>query len=55
MVGPRPELIVIVGPIAAGKSTLAAEVGQRLRERGEAVAVVGLDSCLLYTSDAADE
>ena len=37
-------LIVIVGPIAAGKSTLAAEVGERLRERGESVAVVGLDS-----------
>ncbi len=41
---PRPALIVIVGPIAAGKSTLAAQVGQRLRERGESVAVVGLDS-----------
>ncbi len=37
-------LIVIVGPIAAGKSTLAAEVGHRLRKRGESVAVVGLDS-----------
>jgi adenylylsulfate kinase-like enzyme len=37
------ELVVIVGPFAAGKSTLAAEVGRRLRERGEAVAVVGLD------------
>jgi len=36
--------MVIVGPIAAGKSTLAAAVAQRLRERGEAVAVVGLDS-----------
>jgi hypothetical protein len=40
----QPVLIVIVGPIAAGKSTLAAEVAQRLRERGESVAVVGLDS-----------
>ncbi len=36
--------MVIVGPIAAGKSALAAEVGRRLRERGESVAVVGLDS-----------
>ena len=36
-------LVVVVGPIAAGKSTLAAEVGRRLRERGESVAVVGLD------------
>ena len=41
---PQPALIVIVGPIAAGKSTLAAEVGRRLRKRGESVAVVGLDS-----------
>ena len=40
----RPRLVVIVGPIAAGKSTLAAEVGRRLRERGESVAVVGLDT-----------
>jgi hypothetical protein len=40
----EPVLIVIVGPIAAGKSTLAAEVAQRLRQRGEPVAVVGLDS-----------
>ncbi len=40
----QPVLVVIVGPIAAGKSTLAAEVGRRLRERGESVAVVGLDS-----------
>ena len=40
----RPRLVVIVGPIAAGKSTLAADVGRRLRERGESVAVVGLDS-----------
>lgn len=39
----QPVLIVIVGPIAAGKSTLAAEVGRRLRRRGESVAVVGLD------------
>ncbi len=44
MAGSQPALIVIVGPIAAGKSTLAAEVGQRLRGRGESVAVVGLDS-----------
>ncbi len=40
----RPVLIVIVGPIAVGKSTLATHVGQRLRARGESVAVVGLDS-----------
>ncbi len=40
----QPALVVIVGPIAAGKSTLAAEAGRLLRERGESVAVVGLDS-----------
>jgi adenylylsulfate kinase-like enzyme len=44
MARPQPALVVIVGPIAAGKSTLAAAVAQRLRARGEAVAVVGLDS-----------
>jgi hypothetical protein len=44
MARPQPALIVIVGPIATGKSTLAAEVGQRLRKRGESVAVVGLDT-----------
>lgn len=40
----QPALVVIVGPIAAGKSTLAVELGRRLRARGESVAVVGLDS-----------
>lgn len=39
----NPRLVVVVGPIAAGKSTLAAEVGRRLRERGESVALVGVD------------
>ena len=37
-------LVVIAGPIAAGKTALSAEVGRRLRERGESAAVVGLDS-----------
>jgi hypothetical protein len=39
----QPRLVVVVGPIAAGKSTLAAEVAQRLRGRGESVVVAGLD------------
>ena len=39
----KPRLVVVVGPIAAGKSTLAAEVARRLRDRGESVAVVGVD------------
>ena len=38
-----PELIVIVGPIASGKSTIAYELGSRLRAAGRAVAVLDLD------------
>lgn len=37
-------LLVIVGPIASGKSTLASQVADLLRSAGEAVAVVGLDT-----------
>lgn len=37
-------LVLIIGPIASGKSTLAAVVARQLREAGEAVAVVGLDT-----------
>lgn len=37
-------LVVVVGPIAAGKSTLAGEVADVLRERGESAVVVGLDT-----------
>lgn len=38
-----PELIVIVGPIASGKSTIAYELGSRFRAAGRAVAVLDLD------------
>lgn len=38
-----PHLVVIVGPIASGKSTVAGALGGRLREAGRAVAVVDLD------------
>jgi shikimate kinase len=38
-----PELVIIVGPIASGKSTVATELGARLRDAGRAVAVLDLD------------
>ncbi|MBZ2198826.1 AAA family ATPase [Occultella gossypii] len=37
-------LVLISGPIAAGKSTLARAVTERLRERGRSVALVDLDT-----------
>lgn len=39
-----PRLLMISGPIAAGKSTLAAEVCRRLRAGGHAVALTDLDT-----------
>jgi adenylylsulfate kinase-like enzyme len=38
-----PELIVIVGPIASGKSTVAYELGSRFRAADRSVAVLDLD------------
>jgi hypothetical protein len=38
-----PELIVIVGPIASGKSTVAHELGCRFHAAGRPVAVLDLD------------
>lgn len=38
-----PDLTVIVGPIASGKSTIASELGHRLRATGRPVAVLDLD------------
>ena len=38
-----PELIVIVGPIASGKSTVAHGLGRRFRAAGRPVAVLDLD------------
>jgi energy-coupling factor transporter ATP-binding protein EcfA2 len=40
----RRQVVVVSGPIASGKSTLATELADLLRSAGEAVAVVGLDS-----------
>lgn len=37
------DLVVIVGPIASGKSTIAGALGNRLRAAGRAVAVLDLD------------
>lgn len=39
-----PLLVLITGPIAAGKSTLAQEVTARLRAEGRTVALVDLDT-----------
>lgn len=44
MARPQSVLVAILGPVAAGKSTLATEVAEQLRARGESVALVGLDS-----------
>ena len=38
-----PTLVVIVGPIASGKSTVAAALGERLRAAGRPTAVSDLD------------
>lgn len=38
-----PTLVVIVGPIASGKSTVADALGQRLRASGRPAAVLDLD------------
>jgi hypothetical protein len=41
--GGVPDLVVILGPIASGKSTVATALGKRFREAGRAVAVLDLD------------
>jgi thymidylate kinase len=38
-----PQLVVVTGPIASGKSTVAAALGDRLRRAGRPVAVLDLD------------
>jgi hypothetical protein len=39
-------LVVIVGPIASGKTTLAAAIGGRLRDEGRDVSVLDLDEAV---------
>ena len=41
---PGRRLVLIIGPIASGKSTLADTLASMLRNTGEAVVVVGLDT-----------
>jgi hypothetical protein len=41
--GAVPNLVVILGPIASGKSTIATALGNRFRAAGRAVAVLDLD------------
>lgn len=41
---PAPRLLVISGPIASGKSTLAINVARQLRDRGLTIALVDLDT-----------
>ena len=45
-------LIVINGPIAAGKSTLARVLAQHLREQGHSTAALDLDELYFMMSDA---
>ena len=42
--GARPRLVMISGPIASGKSTLADELAQLLRQEGLSVALTDLDT-----------
>lgn len=41
-----PQLVVIVGPIASGKSTIARALGAELRAKGRRVAVLDLDDMI---------
>ncbi|WP_461164023.1 P-loop NTPase family protein [Arthrobacter sp. R4-81] len=41
---PERRLVLIIGPIASGKSTLADTLAGKLRRSGETVVVVGLDT-----------
>lgn len=47
---PVETLIVLSGPIAAGKSTVAQALGRRLRQDGRPTAVVDLDELYLMMS-----
>lgn len=49
-----PELVVIIGPIASGKTTVADALGVRLREAGRSVAVLDLDEIVETIGGFAD-
>lgn len=51
----RPKLIVISGPIAAGKSTLAAAYAQALADAGTACAVIDFDLCVRMVRQPKDD
>lgn len=44
----QPPLIVLVGPTASGKTTLAVEVASTLRGRGHMAEIINADSMLIY-------
>lgn len=52
--GPVAVLVLIVGPIASGKSTVAAAVAQRLRDVARRVAVIDLDEVVATAGGFAD-
>ncbi|MCA1710720.1 MAG: AAA family ATPase [Actinobacteria bacterium] len=47
-------LVVIIGPIASGKSTVAAGVAQRLRDQGRRFALVDLDEVVAMAGGFVD-
>jgi hypothetical protein len=49
-----PELVVIVGPIASGKSTVADVLGHRFRDADRSIAVLDLDDCVATIGGFAD-
>jgi thymidylate kinase len=54
LVSSPPLLVVIVGPIASGKSTVAASLGASLRRNGRHVAVLDLDDVVDSVGGFAD-
>jgi hypothetical protein len=52
--GVVPKLVVIVGPIASGKSTVADALGHRFRDADRSVAVLDLDDCVATIGGFAD-
>ena len=51
----KPLVIVLIGPTASGKTDLAIEIAKHFNMRIHNVDSRQIYSCLLYTSDAADD